>query len=368
MNLSMELGPGYTAQGLLSLAISAKNNMHHVRGYSTDSNQWAFGQGHPCLSSYLQQYRNLPLESARTQPTFEEGLRAEEKARKLFLQVDARRRISRALHTQNRPLRDFQPGELVYYFRRVRKEGSRWRGLWHGPARVPTHEKTTTFDDTQHAGSVIWLAHAGRIVRCSPGQLRRVTHDLRHLDRDINGPHDFHSMLEQVSQQQKYLDISQEDLTETDGPPEHERPHFRAYCKTDLAQLRRSSELDPSLAAQHGREHGFEDPLLEEGGRQERGGVSGIHKDDNRRVGGGDLDSWEETPRNNPQPSDPRRGIQQMGGITCESRPQERQGSRPLRILPPTTPPGRSTLRGGTGGLYDRKREPPTTIRKRAAS
>ena len=40
----MELGPGYTAQGLLSLAISAKNNMHHVRGYSTDSNQWAFGQ------------------------------------------------------------------------------------------------------------------------------------------------------------------------------------------------------------------------------------------------------------------------------------------------------------------------------------
>ena len=122
-------------------------------------------------------------------------MQAEYKAGKLFLQVDAQKRISKALHAKSRPLREFCMGELVYYFRKGPKEGSRYGGHWYGPARVLTHEKTGDFEGGQHLGSVVWVAHAGRIIRCSPEQLRLCAHDLRHLDREINGPQNFHSTL-----------------------------------------------------------------------------------------------------------------------------------------------------------------------------
>ena len=136
-------------------------------------------------------------------------------------------------------LREFRLGELVYYFRKGPKEGSRYGGHWYGPARVLTHEKTGDFEEGQHLGSVVWVAHAGRIIRCSPEQLRLCAHDLRHLDREINGPQNFHSMLEQVSRQQKYLDISKEDVRDIlrEPCPESEKPHFRAFGKAPLGAL-----------------------------------------------------------------------------------------------------------------------------------
>ena len=57
-------------------------------------------------------------------------------------------------------------------------------------------------------GSVVWLSHAGRIVRCSPEQLRRVTGDLTRLDLEINGERTFSKMFELIRQQQRYLDAT----------------------------------------------------------------------------------------------------------------------------------------------------------------
>lgn len=164
------------------------------------------------ISSFLQNSQNIPLTASREQPTFEERAQAECQARKLFLQVDARRRILRALHTKGQPFREFKLGELVYYFRRGIKEGSRYGGHWYGLARVLTHEKTSDSEQGNHLGSIAWVAHAGKITRCSPEQLRLCAHDLRHLDKEINGPQDFHYLLGQIANQQKYLDISQENV------------------------------------------------------------------------------------------------------------------------------------------------------------
>ena len=134
----------------------------------------------------------------------------EAQAQRLFLQIDARRQISRALHAKCRAVREFVTGELVYYFRKGPRQGSRYGGFWHGPARVLTHEKTTGSEEQNAPGSVVWITHAGKIIRCAPEQLRHVSHDLRHLDEQINGPHNIHSMLKQVSNQLKYLDLSQD--------------------------------------------------------------------------------------------------------------------------------------------------------------
>ena len=178
-------------------------------------------------------------------------MQAEYKARKLFLQVDAQKKISKALHAKSRPLREFHMGELVYYFRKGPKEGSRYGDHWYGPARVLTHEKTGDFEEGQHLGSVVWVAHAGKIIRCSPEQLRLCAHDLRHLDLEIDGPQNIHSMLEQVSRQQKYFDISKEDVSDIlrEPCPESEKPHFRAFGKTPLEHLQRAPiRVDLSVA------------------------------------------------------------------------------------------------------------------------
>ena len=59
---------------LLGLSVSAKNNMHNVRGYSP--NQWAFGQSSHRISSFLSSEENTPTESTREYETFEEAPKA----------------------------------------------------------------------------------------------------------------------------------------------------------------------------------------------------------------------------------------------------------------------------------------------------
>ena len=234
--LKLELGDNFSVDELLSLSLGAKNSMHQIRGYTP--NQWALGQEHPRISSFLQQAENLPWNSARENPTFEDQLQAEAKAREHFIQIDAKRRISRALHAKCRRIQEFSVGDLVYYFRKGVKQGSRYGGTWHGPARVLVQEKTSPLQDDSLAGSIVWVSHAGRLLRCCPEQIRHVTHDLRHLDREINGPQNYFDLLKNVAGQQKFLDLSQEDYSDlNDKPGPDEVPRFRAHGKQSLADL-----------------------------------------------------------------------------------------------------------------------------------
>ena len=227
--IASELGTRFGPHQILSLAISAKNSLHNIRGYSP--NQWAFGQGHGRISSFLQQYDNLPLQSRRQMPEFEETLQAEALAQKTFLEADARRRLARALRFRCRPLKEFQTGQLVYYFRKGQKEGSRYGGKWFGPARVLCHEKTTNEDGREHVGSIVWVSHAGVLLRCSPEQLRPVTRDLSSIDREINGPRNFHTLLEAVSQQQKFVDVTDKFDIESMEPDRLEDEQDTARCR-----------------------------------------------------------------------------------------------------------------------------------------
>ena len=112
--LCFEMGNQFGVEELLGLSLSAKNSMHQIRGFSPY--QWAFGQNHGRISSFLENSENLPLLSAREDQTFEEKVQAEAKSRKLFLEVDARRRISRAMNAKSRTVREFCMGDLVYFF------------------------------------------------------------------------------------------------------------------------------------------------------------------------------------------------------------------------------------------------------------
>ena len=357
--LSMELGSDRDCNQLLALAVSAKNSMHQVRGYSP--NQWAFGQSHSRLSSFLQQYQNMPLQSRREDLTFEENLQTEVTAQRLFLKVDAQRRLSRALHSKCRPLKEFQLGELVYYFRRGVKEGSRYGGHWHGPARVLTHEKTSSYETGQHLGSVVWISHAGKILRCSPEQLRPVQHDLRHLDKDINGPRNFFDLLEGIKNQQRYLDLTSdvEAMTRLDTQ-EPDVPHFRARGKKPLSELRYPDEAFGDTTRERNvdakrRPEDSVGPSGQEGTSEPRGDSEHVAR--RPRL---DEDGPRGTPQGAPLPGDLQgQELQPLGGKPHQGRRPSLPHHPQVQDLPASS--SGSGARGGECPGTSRKRKPSTS-------
>ena len=84
-------------------------------------------------------------------------------ARKTFLATDNDQAIRRALLRRSCPPRGpFQAGQLVMYWKRQGKPNRREGGRWYGPAKVVSQESS----------SVVWVAHAHKLLRCSPESLR----------------------------------------------------------------------------------------------------------------------------------------------------------------------------------------------------
>ena len=206
--LADELGPSVTCEELLDLTVSTKNEMHSVRGFSP--NQWSFGQGKGRVESFLQNGDILPTQSVRDIPVFEENIKRRNNARLVFLKEDARKRLDRAALYRSRKNQEFEPGQLVYFFRRGRGHGSRYESFWFGPARVVCVEKTGDDSLNQTQGSIVWVAHATTLYRCAPEQLRLVTHELSNLSHLFGHTKSPSEMLEHIRGSHTYRDISRD--------------------------------------------------------------------------------------------------------------------------------------------------------------
>lgn len=182
--LATDLGNQVSNKEILALCVSAKNEMHQLRGYSP--NQWAFGQNSDRIFSTLSCFQHLPNISS-VNPSFHENISRMAKAREMFIQQDAIRRLERAATLKTRKEREYQPGDLVFYYRKGRGKGAKVRGQWHGPARVLFSEKTTK-GDRGYCGSIIWISHGVVLLRCAPEHLQHVSGDLTMVDQEMNGP------------------------------------------------------------------------------------------------------------------------------------------------------------------------------------
>ena len=182
--LAEEFADDVSAKEIVALSVSAKNELHAIKGYSP--NQWAFGQNPKRVWSFLNCYEHLPSMSSE-EPTFHENIRRMAMAREVFIRCDSERRLKRVALLKSRKQQVFQSGDLVYYYRKGKGYGAKVRGRWHGPARVLFVEKTT-----EHArgnvGSIIWVSHGVTLLRCAPEQLQHVMRDLSEVDEAINGP------------------------------------------------------------------------------------------------------------------------------------------------------------------------------------
>ncbi|CAK0818384.1 unnamed protein product, partial [Prorocentrum cordatum] len=94
-------------------------------------------------------------------------------ARKSFLEVEYAERRRRAEQARNRVYQTWNPGDLVYFWRKGKGLDPRpgKKGGWYGPARVLAQEKRHV-DGRTRPTSVIWISHGSVLIRCAPEQLR----------------------------------------------------------------------------------------------------------------------------------------------------------------------------------------------------
>ena len=92
-----------------------------------------------------------------------------------------RSREARAIHTKNRKLRVFSPGDLVYYWRKKNKgahEAAGKKGKFFGPARVlatGTKLATAVGARQEMPSGEVWLSRGGRLIVAAVTQLRLAT-------------------------------------------------------------------------------------------------------------------------------------------------------------------------------------------------
>ena len=218
--LALELGPETKAEELLSLSVSAKNELHNVRGYSP--NQWCFGQNSDRVQSFLQHGNHLPTNSMREQESFESTLKRAEAARKLFLQADSRQRIHRAARGRARKSETFEIGQLVFFYRKGRNNTTRHEPGWHGPARVVAVEKQGDPSRNQATGSVVWVVHATVLYRCAPEQLRSAPASLREAYELCHGQSSPLEEVQSAGNQMNYRDISRDLESEPEDSEIHD--------------------------------------------------------------------------------------------------------------------------------------------------
>ena len=283
--LADELGPEVGNREIVALSVSAKNEVHNIRGYSP--NQWAFGQNSDRTFSYLETYDHLPSMSS-DHPTFQENLEKMAKAREIFITVDSARRIFRAAEHKARKNQNYEIGMLVYYYRKGKGRGGKPRGQWYGPARVTMVEKTTD-DELGRTGSIVWIVHGTQILRCAPEQLQPVTRDLKGLDMEINGPFLPHDLMKG---KKFYHDLFEEqkgmerDMIEGDENAWHQDPNNLRLEHPDQPEIKRrklqgkqtvsNQELD-SVRTDHeraagSRRGGDHDMQRSTGGKRDRAG------------------------------------------------------------------------------------------------
>ena len=140
---------------------------------------------------------------------FLQELRLRELARKAFVMTDNSSSFRRALLRRTRPQRDdWEVGDLVLYWKRRGGNLRREHGRWHGPAEIVAKDR-----------KVVWLSHAGRLVRASPEQIRAASlREWGKIPKDEQGRplSQGTSLKEQLRRSPQYVDLEGEELP----PPE----------------------------------------------------------------------------------------------------------------------------------------------------
>ena len=169
-----------SVEELLSPAIMTFNQRDIIRGFSPV--QHALGQCPDEQGRMVPGPRNLPpellVESADGE--FAGTVERRAAAERAHADWNAKQRLQRASQSRARPCYDYQPGELVYFWRTQEANKSRRspggkQGRFLGPARILATETRRQPNGHLLPGSAIWLVRGRSLLKCSPEQLRRAS-------------------------------------------------------------------------------------------------------------------------------------------------------------------------------------------------
>ena len=125
------------------------------------------------------------------------------------------------MNSKGRPAFDYEPGELVYFWRtqesgKGRQQPGTRRGRFLGPARVLATETRKEPDGSLRPGSAVWLVRGRSLLKCCPEQLRRASAREELLEtlaqrshHEAATPWTFHRVVEEIGGN-RYEDASGE--------------------------------------------------------------------------------------------------------------------------------------------------------------
>ena len=164
----------------LAQAVTTFNHREIIRGFSPA--QHILGQAPDETGRFIpatkECHPDLLVENASGE--FERAVRRRATAEKAFSDWHAAQRLMRAKHSRHRPCYDFEPGELVFYWRtqdasKGRRQPGSKHGRFLGPARILATETRRDAGGNPMPGGAVWLVKGRSLLKCAPEQLRRAT-------------------------------------------------------------------------------------------------------------------------------------------------------------------------------------------------
>ena len=172
--------PDLDTREALAVAIRTFNQREVIRGFSPA--QHALGQSADPTGRMDFSGKALPPELLVENATdeFQRNVERQKTAEIALVEWQARQRVSRALHSRGRRILDFQPGELVFFWRsqvsgKSRREPGDRHGQFLGPARILATETEKDDDGLLRPSSAVWLVRGRSLIKCAAEQIRRAS-------------------------------------------------------------------------------------------------------------------------------------------------------------------------------------------------
>ncbi|CAE7255758.1 RE1 [Symbiodinium sp. CCMP2456] len=256
-----------TAEEALSTAVRIFNQRDLVRGYSPV--QHVLGQAPDETGRIDVATPNLPPELLVENPgtEFAQAVARRTEAEKAHAEWNARQRLVRAANSRSRRVMDYQPGELVYFWRQQHSGKNRQgpqskKGVFMGPARILATEKKRNPDGTLQDGSIVWCVRGRQLIKCCVEQLRRASPReelVETLSTQDNTPWVFTKVAEQIGGNQ-FEDVSQdnpqlEEWWRAQNPEEEIQPARRRITEKRSAPPRVPDDSEEELVPDQEMSH-----------------------------------------------------------------------------------------------------------------
>ena len=187
---------------------------------------------------------------------FEQAVRRRAQAEAAHAEWNAQQRLKRAANSRTRPVFDYQPGELVFYWRqqdssRHRQGPNSKKGQFMGPARaarVLAMETKREPNGNLKPGSTVWCVRGRQLIKCCVEQLRRASQREELIDvmsEQDRTPWTFNRVAEQIGGNQ-FEDVSRHQPSESEWwrakEPTEEAPPIRIRIRGKRAAVAAPAE------------------------------------------------------------------------------------------------------------------------------